>query len=390
MRRSSMSRLSQQLQRIALAPDVGDAPDRELLERFLSRREEAAFAVLVRRHGKMVLGVCRRMLGDYHLAEDAFQATFLVLLRKAAAVRKRDSIASWLYGVAYRTARKARIAFSRRRSRERPMSDVPAREDTQPFWDELAPILDQELQRLPEIYRTALGLCDLGGKTRKEAARLVGCPEGTLSTRLMRARELLAKRLTRRGLTLSVGALELVLAQQKATAALPASLVAGTAQAATAVTFSQATGVISPQVAALTEGVLKTMLAAQCIKGAALVLTAGLLCAGLALPFYHGSAPGVLARMNPDQQRVSAQPGQRTSSPQDPLREKLATRIRLDKGIDRNTPAKDAFEFFSDRYDLKIEIDVGRFKAAGMGPVEDVPVQLPALFHVRLATLLRL
>jgi len=202
-----MNDLSQQLQRLALLPNGGDASDGELLQRFLHNREETAFEALVRRHGPMVLGVCRRALHDQQLAEDAFQATFLILVRKAGSIRKREAIASWLYGVAYRTAARARRVLSRRRAKERPMRDFPSPQPPETSRQDLGLILDEELLRLSEIYRTPVVLCDLEGKTRKEAARLVGCPEGTLSTRLLRARALLARRLKRRGVVLAAGSL---------------------------------------------------------------------------------------------------------------------------------------------------------------------------------------
>jgi RNA polymerase sigma factor (sigma-70 family) len=384
-----MSDLSQQLRRIALLPDDPGTSDEELLERFLSRREEIAFAVLVRRHGPMVFGVCRRMLHDYQLAEDAFQATFLVLIRKGTAIRKRESLASWLYGVAYRTARRARATLCRQRSRERPMRESFVEPSAQASWRDVAPILDQEVQRLPEIYRSALVLCDLEGKTRNEAARLLGCPEGTLSTRLMRGRELLAKRLTRRGITLSAGGLGLVLGQQQLSAAPSASLLKSTVGAGVNMAFRQAVEMISPQAAALTEGVVRTMVWTPIIKGVALVLTTGFLWAGFVLSSHRATGLASVS-VSAEQQRVAAAPEQRINPVQDPLREKLIRRIGLEKGIDKNTPFKDVIEFLADRYDLTIEIDTGRFKATGSEGVEYTPVSLPRLVHARIATVLRL
>jgi RNA polymerase sigma factor (sigma-70 family) len=181
--------------------DVSELPDADLLASFLSCRDENAFAALVRRHGPMVWGVCRRLLYNHHDAEDAFQATFLILLRKAASVRPRDLLANWLHGVAFRTALKAKTMASRRRQRERQLaeSSEPAVAERM---DDLAPLLDQELNRLPEKYRVAIVLCDLEGKTRKEAARQLRVPEGTVAGRLARARALLARRLKAQGLDL--------------------------------------------------------------------------------------------------------------------------------------------------------------------------------------------
>src|SRR5262249_18368629 len=152
-----------------------------LLECFHARRDEAAFEELVRRHGPMVLGVCRRVLGNHHDAEDAFQATFLVLARKGASLRTRQLVGNWLHGVAYRTALRAKAMIAGRqrheqRAREFARPEPPADDG----WQELLPVLDWELDQLPERYRVALVLCDLEGVTRREAARQLGVPEGTL------------------------------------------------------------------------------------------------------------------------------------------------------------------------------------------------------------------
>jgi RNA polymerase sigma factor (sigma-70 family) len=258
------------LRKAALGQDGGGMTDGQLLRSFLARHDEAAFEALVRRHGPMVLGVCRRVLGHAHDAEDAFQASFLVLVRKAAALTSREVVGDWLHGVAYRTALKARTAEARRRFKERQMSRSEARtESPRPDWQ---PLLDQELNGLPEKYRVPVVLCDLEGRTRKEAARQLGWPEGTLSGRLSRARRLLANRLARRGLTLSAGALATGLGREALAAGVPGSLVDPTVKAALLVAAGQATaGVISAQVAALTEGVVKAMLLTK-LKGFALVL----------------------------------------------------------------------------------------------------------------------
>src|SRR5262245_37708928 len=177
----------------ALTPPEGDGP---LLARFVACRDEAAFAALVRRHGPLVLGVCRRVLRHAQDAEDAFQATFLVLVRKAASIVPRERGANWIYGVAHQTALKARATAARRKGRERQVTGMPepavAEQD---HWRDLQPLLDEELSRLPDKYRSVIVLCDLEGKSRKETARQLGCPEGTVAGRLARARAMLAKRL---------------------------------------------------------------------------------------------------------------------------------------------------------------------------------------------------
>lgn len=233
--------------------------DRQLLDQFVAGRDEEAFAELVRRHGPMVLAVCRRVLGDRHAADDAFQATFLLLVRKSDSLRAPDLLANWLYGVAARTAMKARARASRRpvpKRRAEPMT-VP-----DPSLDatmrELHTVLDEELSSLPEKYRAPLVLCYLEGKTNLQAARELGWPQGSISRRLARGLELLRSRLTRRGLTLSALLLALLLSQEAAGAAVPAALIHSTARAAALTAAGKATAqTTSTTVAELTEDMLQ-------------------------------------------------------------------------------------------------------------------------------------
>lgn len=250
------------LRRTMLLRDGAGLSDKQLLEDFINSRDEAAMEVLVRRHGPMVWGVCRRLL-NHHDAEDAFQATFLVLIRKAASIASRDLLANWLYGVAHQTALKARATVAKRKERERQMTEMPEPAATeQVLWRDLEPLLDQELSRLPNKYRAVIILCDLEGKTRKEAARQLGVPEGTVASRMATGRAMLAKRMARHGLSVSGGALAAVLSEKVASAGVPTSVVSSTINAVTLFAAGQmaATGAISVKVAALTEGVLKTML----------------------------------------------------------------------------------------------------------------------------------
>lgn len=240
--------------------------DAQLLTRFAEAREEEAFAALVQRHGPMVLGVCRRMLQDSQEAEDAFQATFLVLARRALAIRDREAVASWLYGVASRMAAKLRCQAGLRREKEKQFFALqPAQTgpDLLSFviWQELRPVLDEELGRLPEKYRSPLVLCYLEGKSHDEAAAELGWPKGSMSRRMDKARTLLRQRLAQRGISLSVGVIFGVLGQQTTAAALPAPLAAQTLQAAVAFAAKPVavTGVISPTVASLAQGALHTM-----------------------------------------------------------------------------------------------------------------------------------
>lgn len=278
MATSQLSRVVQQLRRATLHQDGAGLTDGQLLESFLSRRDEAAMEALVRRHGPMVWGVCRRLL-NHHDAEDAFQATFLVLVRKAASVVPREMVANWLYGVARQTALKTRATTAKRRTRERQVMEMPEPAVTEPdLWHDPQPLLDEELSRLPAKYRVVIILCDLEGKTRKEAARQLKLPEGTVASRMATARTKLAKRLARHGLAVSGGALAAVLSQNAASACVPTSLVASTVNATSLLAAGEAltAEVVSAKVAALTEGVLKTMWLTQLkIALAVLLVVAG-------------------------------------------------------------------------------------------------------------------
>jgi RNA polymerase sigma factor (sigma-70 family) len=263
MAASPTSEVISHLRRTELLRDGAGLTDAQLLADYLSRRDEAALAALVRRHAPMVWGVCRRVLRNHHDAEDAFQATFLVLVRKAASIASPKLLANWLYGVAHQTALKARATAAKRRAKERQATVMPEPATIGPdLWNDVQPLLDQELSRLPDKYRVAIVLCDLEGKTRKEAARQLGVPEGTLAARVARGRVMLAKRLARHGLAVSGAALGAMLGQDAASAGVPTLVVSSAIKAASLFAAGQtaATGVISMQVAALTEGVLKTML----------------------------------------------------------------------------------------------------------------------------------
>jgi RNA polymerase sigma factor (sigma-70 family) len=282
---SQISKVIDYLRRTVLAGGEADLTDGQLLECFVRHRDEAAAAALVRRHGPMVWGVCRRVLHSHHDAEDAFQATFLVLLRKAASITSRELVANWLYGVAHQTALKARATTAKRMGREKQVMEMPEpAAGTEPdLWPDLQPLLDQELSRLPDKYRLAVVLCDLEGKSRKEAARQLKIPEGTLSSRLTTARTMLATRLARHGLAVSSVSVAAVLAQNLASASVPSSALAATIKAVTLVAAGKtaATGLISAKVATLTEGVVKSMLVAKLKIATELALLLAIFGAGI-------------------------------------------------------------------------------------------------------------
>jgi RNA polymerase sigma factor (sigma-70 family) len=236
--------------------------DEELLERFLSQRDEIAFATLVKRHGPMVLGVCRRILANVQDSEDAFQATFLILARKARSVVNRQALAGWLYTVASRTAAEARAVNARRQKREKQVPQMPQPVVAPAEPKDWQPLLDEELNRLPEKQRTPVVLCDLEGLTRREAAGQLGVPEGTLSSRLISARRKLAQRLARRGVVVSGGALAAVMSQSVASASIPPALIGSTAKGAVLLASGKIAAISAP-VAALMKGAMKAMFLAK-------------------------------------------------------------------------------------------------------------------------------
>jgi RNA polymerase sigma factor (sigma-70 family) len=242
--------------RSAYAPSCADdSSDGQLLDDFIEHKDESAFAELVRRHGAMVLGVCRRVLDNPHDAEDCFQAAFLVLVRKATTIQPRQMVGNWLYGVAYRTALEAKKMAARRRYREKKKFDMPRPETDEDRWQDLKPLLDQELSRLPDKNRFVLVACDIEGRTRKDVAQSLEVPEGTVASRLARARTMLAKRLTRHHMTMSVGVLSALLAEQASAAFVPAELTASTTHAAALLAAGKpVAGIVSGNVAALMNG----------------------------------------------------------------------------------------------------------------------------------------
>jgi RNA polymerase sigma factor (sigma-70 family) len=258
--------------------------DRELLDRFVSAGDQDAFALLLERHGPKVMGVCRHLLRDTHRADDAFQATFLVFVRKAGTIRKRQSVGSWLYGVAFRTALKARTRAQRIQAYERQVDPMPTSDfRAEALEHDVRPMVLEEIHRLPEKYQAPVLLCYFDGKSEQEAAEELRWPAGTVRARMARARELLRSRLARRGLALSTAQLVVLLAGDSLPAAVPVALVNSTLEAVGLLVAGQSVvpALISAEAATLAAGVLKSMWIAKLRIGASLVMVVAAL--GLAV-----------------------------------------------------------------------------------------------------------
>ncbi len=276
---SPLRTLFRHLQRARSAPGGAGPADAELLERFVQKRDEGAFELLVWRHGTLVYNTCLRILHDSHAAEDAFQATFLILVRKAASVGRRESLGAWLHRVAHRVALRARL-------RVRPVAeqaDVRAAEagPDEFLWRDVRSVLDEEVNRLPDKYRQPVILCYLAGLTTEEAARELGVPRGTVLSRLAWARVRLRSRLTLRGVTLSGLALGVGLGRL-ATPALASSLVVGTIRAVLSFAAGQ-TSAASPAAVILMEGVMREMAMNKLKNGLLLVMALVVIGLGIGL-----------------------------------------------------------------------------------------------------------
>jgi RNA polymerase sigma factor (sigma-70 family) len=261
MASAQLSSVLRHMRRAVLLSESAAQSDGDLLNRYLIERDDAAFESLLKRHGAMVLGVCRRILRNEADAHDAFQATFLVFVQKALSIQPPAMVGNWLYGVAQRTSLKAR-RMNRLRGVKQRLAMLMLREAScDKAQMELKDLLDQELSRIPDKYRAPVVLCGLEGRSLKEAAQQLNCPAGTVASRLARGRDLLAKRLARQGLTLSGAALAMSLGREAAAASVPPALFASTAQAVSAHAAGQAlaAGMISSKVFTLTQGVVRTM-----------------------------------------------------------------------------------------------------------------------------------
>jgi RNA polymerase sigma factor (sigma-70 family) len=288
-----------------LGPDGGDDGDGELIRRFAADRDEAAFTALVRRHGPMVWTVCSRLTCHPNDAEDAFQAAFLILARKATALRNPDALSPWLYGVARRVALKTRHAVLRRQARECPAEDLAAPPQDDGTWRDLRPLLDEEVGRLPEKYRLPFVLCYLEGITNEEAARRLRCPKGTILSRLSRARERLRGRLVRRGVELSGAALATVLTTNAGPAAVPPPLVTDTVR--TGLAFASGSAGAGPAVS-LASGVLHSMFLTKVKLTLAALVALCLVGSGAGLVAHRAAAGGPPAGSQPPAKTVADKP----------------------------------------------------------------------------------
>jgi RNA polymerase sigma factor (sigma-70 family) len=408
------------IRKLAGPNQVGDPADRELLERFCRERDESAFATLLDRHGPLVLSVCRRMLRDANDVDDAFQASFLVLVRKARSIRRPEQLSNWLYGVAYRAAAKARADSFRARAKElldMPMVEQPSDQE----WQQLGPILDDELNRLPNKLRTPIVLCYLQGRTYAEAARHLGWPPGTVSGRLARARDLLRTRLVRRGLGLSSAALSSYLTQNTASAtSVLASLAAATTNSALLVgTGSVLTaGLVSPRIHGLIQGVMKAMFLTKLKTTAGILMALALIGLGGTVYGYKAwaketeeekekPAPAKL-KQNP-KSHIAKNEGLAAPAPvsKDSPAAKPLSNIRMDEmkntlsrvikfeGInDPKATLGEFLESLSDRYDLTFEIKEASFLADNNDkPIDAISTEiaakpLPKMAKVSLSRLL--
>ncbi len=296
------------IRKLAAAAHAKEQTDVQLLQEFAARNDQAAFAALVRRHGPMVLGVCRNVLRHTQDAEDAFQATFFVLARKAGTIRKAEALVSWLHGVAYRMAMNAKRNAARRRSHEQQAQPAPQSDPAwETAWQEVQVLLDEEIDRLPEKYRAAFLLCCLENKSAAEAGQALGIKEGTVRTRLCEARKRLQERLTRRGVTLSAVLAVTALSGNGLKASVPSLLLDTTVQAASMYAAGQA-ATVSASVAALVKGATKIMTLSKAKIASVLLLAAGLLAGGSTLLMQPTQAAKATASVQPEKPPAQVAP----------------------------------------------------------------------------------
>ena len=304
--------LGNQLTTLSQVGVIGNVSDGQLLQRFLTDRNgssEAAFSALVQRHGPMVLRVCRLVLGHRHDTEDAFQATFLILARKAHSVRDADSVASWLHGVARRVSVRAKAKFVSREFHERRASSMtPARSDRGESPPESWPELHEEIARLPQHYREAVVLCYLEGLTAETASERLGCSRGTILSRLSRARDQLRARLTRRGLAPAAVLVGAGALPETTEAAVRTALVVATTQAVTRFLAGKTAAGPVPTAFTLAEGMLQTMFLNQMKHVVGCVVAIGVFSIGVIVLAARTSGGTTPAAIEVERPRAAAQP----------------------------------------------------------------------------------
>ncbi|HEY7157355.1 MAG TPA: sigma-70 family RNA polymerase sigma factor [Gemmataceae bacterium] len=379
---------------------AGDVEDAQLLRRFLAQRDESAFTAIVQRYGAMVWALCVRRLGETPEAEDAFQATFLVLVRKAQALRDPEPLGPWLYGVAYRTALKLRGRRARLAARETALPEQTAEERPEQIWSDLRPILDEEVNRLPTKYRQPVLLCYLQGLSSEEAARRLGCAKGTIFSRLSRARDLLRRRLSKRGVGVPAGALAAVLTDNAVRSAPPAILCASTIRTSLLFAAGTTSPALSAPLAALVEGVLRSMFLSKVKFVAIVLLTLGLFGSGAGFVAHRTSAeqPGskpVPAPILPAAVADKAKEKEPEAKPKPKANEAFAVaqldtpsrlkewRDKLNQPVefggfqDPKMPLDEALKNLGDRYNLVFRLNEKAFKFENIMDVERVEVASP-------------
>jgi RNA polymerase sigma factor (sigma-70 family) len=373
--------------------------DMQLLGRFLTSRDESAFTTLVQRYGAMVWSLCVRLLGQTPEAEDAFQATFLVLVRKAASLHDPQSLGPWLYGVAYRTALKLRGQRAQRAARLVPLTEQIVEERPEPIWSELRPILDEEINRLPTKYRLPVLLCYLQGLSSEEAAQRLGCAKGTVFSRLSRARDLLRRRLVRRGVEVSAGALAAVLAENAVLRAVPPlALREITIRTNLLLAAGTAGHTLSAPVAALVEGVVRSMFLSKVKFIVTVVLAIGIAGAGTGFLGYRSDAESpapqekkiksppltqvsvaVKTKARADETKPASAPAVEEAIQHAPdWREKMMESLNY-SGIvnDPRATLSDALDMLAKRYNLTFDINERAFEMDDLKDVARTPIADP-------------
>jgi RNA polymerase sigma factor (sigma-70 family) len=316
MATAQLDTLLRHIHQLAAAPRIPNASDRQLVDDFACRRDEAAFTALVARHGPMVLRTCRRVLHHEQDAEDAFQATFLILAKNSVTIRRREALAGWLHGVAYRTAMKVKRSAARRRNQEARLRAMRCQRTQGPLWSDVQAALDEEIEGLPEHHRTAFVLCVLEGKSVPEAASVLTCKVGTVSSWLARARKRLQQRLARRGIELGalLAALSLMDGAAKATPALLARETIRFGLLAAA--GGPAAGLIPPHLATLAQGVTGAMTKAKIAT--VVLLTVSLITAGVLTrqAFAAKERPAEIQKSEPSASKSDAKQSAAPAKPQ--------------------------------------------------------------------------